>query len=83
MTVIIKEKYTEAKMCRAVKFYEKHVALGLVKLRKEKIRDGMHRILKDKKKNVHDTVSLGIVRIAILLEESHQYFLKCTEYKGI
>lgn len=37
MTVIIKEKYTEAKMCRAVKkFYEKHVALGLVKLRKEK-----------------------------------------------
>lgn len=50
MTVIIKEKYTEAKMCRAVKFYEKHVALGLVKLRKEKIRDGMHRILKDKKK---------------------------------
>ena len=38
---------------------------------------------KTKKKNVHDTVSLGIVRIAILLEESHQYFLKCTEYKGI
>lgn len=35
------------------------------------------------KKNVHDIVSLGIVRIAILLEESHQYFLKCTEYKGI
>lgn len=49
MIVIIKNKHTEAKMCRAVKkFYEKHVALGLFK--QKKIRDGVHRILKDKKK---------------------------------
>lgn len=83
MTVIIKHKYTEAKMCRAFKkFYEKHVALGLVKPRKENNEMVCTQYWKTKK-NVHDIVSLGIVRIAILLEESHQYFLKCTEYKGI